>query len=719
MFRKRPMLKALIFCQISMLFAQDTKQPFLPYLTAVPPIIDGKLDDEVWGKAPSESNFKTWYPDYNKDMKEKTVVHYAYDKENLYFAFKAYDTEPTKIKSSISARDNTKSDDWICINLDTFNDQQSLYSFYVNPLGIQSDSRSAGGKEDENADFVWYSVGLINEEGYTVEVKIPLKSIRFSNTNPVEMGVIFERHVSRQAELGTYPPLDPKQGANFFTQTRPLLYENINYSRLFEILPAVTYGNLKTLDKGKLSSSDNQGDLSITTKIGITSNMIFDGTLNPDFSQVEADAGQVDFNQRFALFFPEKRSFFLEGRETFNYAGNILANPLVSVVHTRNIANPTVGLKLTGKASNNVTISSIYAIDELPDDSPEGGEAQFGIFRAKKALSNDSYVGTYYTGREIDSGFNRVVGSDGLFRINPSSTIGYLGLMSANNEFDSKKTNNGHFLSADYLYGTRDLSIIGQVFDITEDFETKTGFRRRRGISRVVGIIKPKFYPKTEKIRRVDISGLFAYMKDNIFNDNEIYESCIIRLILPGNFKYMIRYNIAEEIFQGIKFDKNAFETSLSSQLTKKFYFRTSYKNSKRIWYASQPYQGHGNDLSASITYQPTGNIFSSLDLTYTDFFREDNSKKEFDYIIARSRITYQLNRYLFVRGVVEFDSFEDDLTTDLLGSFTYIPGTVMHFGYGSLYQKNKWQDNQYVQSDHYIETKRGLFFKASYLWRF
>ncbi len=112
------------------------------------------------------------------------------------------------------------------------------------------------------------------------------------------------------------------------------------------------------------------------------------------------------------------------------------------------------------------------------------------------------------------------------------------------------------------------------------------------------------------------------------------------------------------------------------------------------------------------------GNIFSSLDLTYTDFFREDNSKKEFDYIIARSRVTYQLNRYLFIRGVVEFDSFENDLTTDLLGSFTYIPGTVIHFGYGSLYQKNKWQDNQYVQSDHYLETKRGLFFKASYLWR-
>jgi hypothetical protein len=162
-------------------------EPLVPLRADTPPVIDGKLDDEIWVEAPFVTGFKTFNPDFGKDMVEDTRAYYAYDRENLYFGFRCYDREPDKIKTSITSRDNIRADDWIAINLDSFNDQQSLYAFYINPMGIQMDARYAAGKEDYGFDTVWYSAGAVDEEGYTVEVRIPFKSIRFANKNPVEM----------------------------------------------------------------------------------------------------------------------------------------------------------------------------------------------------------------------------------------------------------------------------------------------------------------------------------------------------------------------------------------------------------------------------------------------------------------------------------------------------------------------------------------------------
>jgi hypothetical protein len=340
--------------------------PLLPLRTDTPPAIDGLLDDPVWSQAPSETGFKTWWPDFGKDMHERTVVYYAYDRENLYFAYRCYDREPGKIKASVRARDTVKEDDWICLNLDTFNDQQSLYAFYVNPLGIQGDSRFESGVEDHTIDVVWYSAGRIDPEGYTIEVRIPFKSIRYRSREPVEMGIIVERSINRFSESGTYPALDPARGFDFLTQTRPLHFIDIQHYTLLEVLPALTYGKTSLADRGRLEPQKARSDLSLTAKYGLTSQLILDGTVNPDFSQVESDAGQVDFNLRYALFYPEKRPFFLEGREKFTLAATELGNPLESVVHTRTIVDPLLGFKLNGKVGPKDTIASIYAIDDLP-----------------------------------------------------------------------------------------------------------------------------------------------------------------------------------------------------------------------------------------------------------------------------------------------------------------------------------------------------------------
>jgi len=699
-------------------------EPLRPLRTNTPPIIDGILDDAVWQQAPFETGFIIYHPDYGSPMSEDTKVWYAYDRENLYFAFKCYDSEPDKIKTSVTARDKIRSDDWICINLDTFNDQQAIYALYVNPTGIQMDSRATMTDEDMSIDVVWYSAGKINSEGYSIELKIPFKSIRLSHKEPVEMGVIFERYISRKSEAGTYPALDPKWGQNFITQTRPLIYENVKHYRLVELLPAVTYSNNSALDQGKLKAKKDKGEFSLTGKYGITSHLVLDGTVNPDFSQVEADAGQVEFNQRYALYYEEKRPFFLEGRENFIFGGHTAGDPLESIVYTRTIVDPLVGLKLTGKIGKKNTLASIYARDELLDHQQQSDYAHVGILRYKRALTQDSFIGGFFTTRELENSYNRVVGSDGQVRINKSSHIEFHGLLSSSK--DTLNKNNGHALGLKYYYLSRDWHVVARLHDLSQDFNTDVGYVTRTGITRLrAGIIR-RLYPQSKIFMRIDPLLNNQFIRDKASQQWENNNAFYLTFLLPRSSNIRVGYAFATEIFNDEKLNISNFSLIGNSQFTKQLYFELTYVYGNKIRYQLDPYQGRGSTAEGGLVYQPSDRFNSSLSLTYSDLYREDNGKKVFDYTILWSRNTYQLNRYLFFRIILQYTPFTNhenndrsrELMTDFLISFTYIPGTVIHLGYGSLYDKIRWENNDYVESDRFLETQRGLFFKTSYLWR-
>lgn len=696
--------------------AKEPLEPLRPYKTDAPPVIDGILDDSVWKNAPNATGFKTWHPDIGKEMTEKTIVYFAYDRENLYFAFRCFDSQPDKVKASVSSRDNITPDDWVCINLDSFNDQQSLYTFYINPLGIQGDARFEGGQEDPNVDMVWYSGGNIDEKGYTVEVKIPFKSIRLSNKDPVEMAVIFERKISRLSEAGTYPPLDPKKGINWLIQTRPLIFYDIKHYKLFELLPAITYSRSRSISEGNLALERDKGDLSLTAKYGLTSHLILDGAINPDFSQVEADAGQVDFNLRYALFFPEKRPFFLEGYEKFNYGGYHGGDPLGAIVHTRTIVDPTLGIKLNGKIGADNTVASIYAMDELHD--AEEDHAHFAIFRYKRALKKDSFIGGFYTGRERTSGYNRVFGTDGQLRVGQASIFGFHFFESQTQVDKESSKDEGHALGLHYFYNTRDWLLMLGFQDIADDFRTETGYVTRTGITRFRSGAIRMLYPNSKTIKRIDPIVHSYHIRDKLSDIYETMNSFDLRFVLPRNAYITFGYMYGTEVFLDEKFNINRARFLASSQLTKQFYLSLSYYRRNKIRYIANPYQGYGNDADVTLRYLPLEKLHLDLSLIYSDFYREFDSVKEYDYTIIRNKTTYQVNKYLFFRGIVEYNSFHKQLMTDLLASFTYIPGTVIHVGYGSLYEKLEWVEGEYRNANDYMETKRGLFFKASFLWR-
>jgi len=691
-----------------------------PVKISAPPVIDGVLSEDFYKDSTGITGFKTFVPDYGKDLPFKTIVWVSYDEENLYYAFRCFDSEPDKIKVSVDARDKIRQDDWVCVNLDSFNDQQTLYCIYSNANGIQMDTRYAAGNEDLGMDLVFYSAGSIDESGYSIEIKLPLKSIRFSNKEPVMMGATFERFISRLSTQGTYPPLDPDQGMAFLTQMQPLQYEGIKHYKLLEILPALTYSYKGVQDAGKMTTTENKPDAGLTLKYGITSQLVLDATINPDFSQVEADAGQVDANLRYQLFFPEKRPFFQEGNENFQIAGLSMESPIYTLVHTRNIANPVVGAKLSGKMGIKNTISAMYAADRIPeeDQNTYGTIANFPVLRYKRSLKGDSFLGAIGTAVEKDNSSNMVYGADGQLRINQSTLFEFNGLYSYTNDTAqgiNKKPGQSFGLVLHSEKRNIDYSI--GVNNISEFFISQTGFVTRTGITGFTGSVTPKIYTDSKIFRRFDFGLYSNQIRDNIYDKWETYNSFSLVSLLGGTFKTNFRVNYSSEVYLNEKFNTSGFQATVSGRVGTKLNGSILYRTRNSPYYATQS-QGYGHTYIADLRYLPFEKLHTQITVTYQDLFMESDNSKVFDYLIARGRVTYQLNKYLFFRGIAEYNDYKESLTTDFLASFTYIPGTVFHIGYGSFYEHKEWDGTDYIESDKVNEMKRGFFLKISYLFR-
>ncbi|HSK08824.1 MAG TPA: DUF5916 domain-containing protein [Vicinamibacterales bacterium] len=715
--------RLLGLCVIALLGAHhplhaEPTAPLQPARVSVPPRIDGVLDDEAWTQSPQVTGFKTWMPDYGREMGDQTIAWYAYDAENLYFAFKAFDREPGKIKASMASRDSIRPDDWICINLDSFNDQQALYAFYVNPLGIQMDSRYAAGRDDVGFDAVWYSAGRIDADGYTIELRIPFKSIRYSGGDPVTMSVVFERFVSRRREGGTWPALDPKAAGNFLIQGRPIVFGDIRHYKLLEVLPDATYSRHDVASGGRLRNETSAGDLGVSVKYGLTAQLTADGTYNPDFSQVEADAGQIDVNLRHALFFAEKRPFFLEGQEVFNLGGPAQHSTLQSIVYTRNIVNPVGGVKVSGKLAAADTFAALYAVDESGEGQGGATHAQFSTIRYKRGLNQDAYLGGFYAGREQGDVYNRVAGADGLLRLNQSTWFGFHGFGSSTRHEGDREGAAGHALGVDFTRETRRLTVYANAFDVSKTFAADSGYLTRNGVAAVTGYVAPRFYPRKGIVQRAQPSLTTVQMRDAYSGLWEGYNEAGLTLSLRRAASLAFLYNYSTEVFNGREFGTGGYSAQGSIQLTNRVRIQGSVTGRDAIYYAADPFGGRSRRGSLSVVYQPSDQWNQLLSLTYANFDRGGEGGRLYDYTIARSRTTFQLNRFLFFRGIVEYNSFRRELLTDLLASFTYIPGTVLHVGYGSLYERTRWNGVEDVRDSRLREARRGLFLKASYLWR-
>jgi hypothetical protein len=688
-----------------------------PIRVDVAPVIDGEFNESFWKLAPSVTGFKTFLPDFDIVPKEQTEVALAYDKENLYFAFRCYD-DVSQIKTSMSARDKMMQDDFICINLDSFNDQQGLNAFYVNPFGIQGDSRFAANNEDFSPDFVWYSAGKMDSVGYTVEVQLPLKSLRYTNDDPTVMGVVLERYIRRRDEHSCFPRQDPAKGFALLTQMFPLVYRGIEHYTLWELLPAVTATRQDVRRGTELVRQKQEGELSLTAKYGITSDLILDGTINPDFSQVESDAGQVDVNLRFSLFYPEKRPFFLEGQDNYTIAAT--ANDFDPMIfYSRTIADPVAGTKLTGKIGKGNTIAALYALDNVleADRATLGRYVHTPIIRYKRSLTDDSYIGLLYAGRELEHSNNRVAGYDNMYRVSDAAVFSTSGFFSWVNDGPGTAGLNGHTFGARLESGTRDLSYSLNFREVSENFRADMGYLTRTGVLNFIGYFNPRIYPDSKFFTKIGFELVTGQTKDQAGGLWETGNDLAVNVFFAGNWLFRTRLNYSTEVFDNQTFQTSGIHTQLQGQISKQIYTSLLYRRVRSVFYDT-PEQGKSNVVSASLVLQPWENIRADVSFTYSDFFRDTDNLKLYDYPISRLKLTYQVNQYLFFRGIGQYNGFRKELATEFLASFTYIPGTVIYLGYGSIFDKLRWDGASYVEGDKFLEMRRGLFLKMSYLWR-
>jgi len=726
-------IAALFLLAALTLRAQDHPE-FQVARAATPPKIDGVLDDQVWTQeALALGDWVSYNPLQGEKMTAdfRTDVRIAYDDRSLYFAFHCFDNEPDRIRTTVSRRDSSFNDDWIAISLDSAGTGQTAYHLFSNPSGSQMDAlnTSASG-EQFDADVVWYSVGKVTADGYVVEVEVPLQSLRFSGGDRVRMGLVFFRKISRTGVSYSWPAMPPGQWV--FDIPAHLLFNNLKPRRVMELLPSLTYGiNQARPESDTWDRADGTANVGVSGKLGITSNITLDGTINPDFSQVESDAFQIEVNQRFPIFYSEKRPFFMEGMGLFNIAGASGPGNLRTAVHTRRIVNPFWGAKVTGTAGK-TTFGLLDALDESPEDVGDRGAAVadrnklFTIARATYALRRSDYVGAIVTDTEHAGRHNRVVGGDASIKPSAPQQLSATFLASQTAPASGGDTT-GTASQVSYSYSTREFSWQGQVEHYDRAFQMDTAFYNRTGFTDGWSYGELNFYPKGKTniwLRKITPSYFVKFGHDEVQDGNEDSESVSLRFTFTRQGSFQVGYGRGHEPWLGRRFDTGGgINLFGSAQAFRWLNAYGGYNQGREIYYDRvDPFQGFSRGSFFGLTLQPNQHFSQSMDGNLVRFDRASSRQRVFSVNIVNLKTTYQFDKHFFVRGLTQFDSSSHRLLLDLLASYEFVPGTVAHAGYGSLYEKRVGQGASAsldAAAERYLTVNRGLFFKVSYLRRF
>lgn len=473
--------------------------------------IDGKPDEEAWKQAAVFKDFIQVGPGDNIEPSKPTEVLMMYDERHLYIAFKCWD-EKDKIRATVAKRDNVFGEDNVRVWLDTYNDQRRAYILGFNPLGIQQDGIFTEGSQqgaDFTVDIVMESKGVIEDWGWSVEAKIPFKSLRYSAGKGKMWGFNAARNIDRlNDEFDQWLPDDRNISGFLIKHGKITGLDGIKYERTLEIVPSITISETgervpaNEIAAGRFVNHPIKQDIGVTLKYTLSPNVTLDAAINPDFAEIEADAPVVTANQRFPIFFQEKRPFFLEGKEIFD-------SPL-QPFYSRQIVDPDFAAKLTGKIDK-TSFGFLAASDAAPgsffsDDDrtrlrqcnqqsngicPAGEfidkNALFAVLRVKRDFGANNNVGFFSTARTWPQNRNFVGGFDGTFKLNPKTVMTFqaLGTHSRKNFYNplidgrEYRTGNGFGYHWDLDYTTDTHGWYASFVGRTSDYRADSGFTRR------------------------------------------------------------------------------------------------------------------------------------------------------------------------------------------------------------------------------------------------
>ena len=724
--------------------------------TAIPPEIDGRLDDSVWETATHITDFVQVAPVEGAPGSEDTEVWMAFDSDHLYFAFHAHYSDPGIMRVNRADREEIRGDDRMSVLFDTFLDQQRAYQFEVNGYGVQADSlvnadgstgfsrssgsssatRGGGGgsrgrssssasgqfgiRGDQSWNALFDTAGRLVDDGWVAEMRIPFKSLRYPSRAAGaghRWGFQITRIIRGKSEAQSWSPIS-RGVAGQITQFGQLEgLSDLSASRNLEFLPEVTGFRTGSLDTdGVFTDNDPDGAFGLGVKYGITPNLTADFTYNPDFSQIESDRPQVETNQRFALFYPEQRPFFLEGQEIFQ-----TATPL-TLVHTRTISDPLFGSKLTGKLGQS-TLGVLVADDHAPGrlldeaDPRAGTSAQTVIGRARYDLYSESYVGAIVTAREFAEDYNRVAGVDGRFRLGRNHRVNFLAMGSdtADGELGALS---GPAIEADFSREGRNLSYSAAYSSIDPGFRTLTGFLPRVDLRQTSGNVGYRWWPESSILTwGPSVSYLRLYDHAGVLQDEQIQGTASFSFTNNVSFTGMVNHDL--ERFQEVDFKKTGygFFSGISSRIFSLF---GGYNWGHGLLYDEvNPYRGQSVSGNVNFRVQPTSRLRTELRTVFSSFVNPDGGAEIYDVKILRGRTTYQFTDRLLLRHILEHNTWDLTVGNNLLMTYRINAGTVLFLGYDDRFRDGMKIDSVLFPMMALQRTNRAFFGKVSYLFRY
>ena len=717
------------------------------------PTIDGRLDDAVWRDAVRITDFVQSQPLDGAPATEATDVYVTYDRANIYFGFHAHYADPSMIRANRSDRDEAFRDDTITVYFDTFLDQQRAYVFSVNGFGVQGDaivsSRGGGGRRgggggtlggfgripggDRSWDALFSSAGQLVEDGFTAEMAIPFKSLRYprrGNDAQHQWGFQIVRIIGGKDETVVWSPIS-RDVAGFLPQMGVLGgLSGLSTSRNIEILPtftAVQFGSLDTTT-GDFVNGDPSPEAGVNFKYGVTSHLTADFTINPDFSQIESDRPQIEVNQRFALFFPELRPFFLEGAEIFS-----LAPEHITTVHTRTIVDPRYGAKLTGKAGN-TTIGVVYADDAAPgsvddrDDPAFGQTAQTFIGRVRHDLYAESHIGATFTDREFLDSHSRLAALDGQFRIGDTNSLGFRAWGTHHRDLDGVETT-GYSIGIFTMKGGRNLSYTVGTYMLSPDFKTDVGFVRRTDERRTIGDVSYRWWPESWLINwgpRLNYARNYSF--EGILQDESVQGG--LNFSLAKSINLSANVNRDMERFGGIDFYKTRFSFGGLVTTSRRIGFGAFFNTGDQIFFdPEKPFLGRETGLNGFVSLRPITRLQSQIFVGTSRFTDNRVGDLEvFDVKIARALTTYQFTDRVLFRNITEYNSFDKTVGLNVLLTYRVNAGTVFYVGYDDRYRQADQISgdldgdgiaDRLFQTTNLERTNKALFMKLQYLFRY
>lgn len=698
-------------------------------------VLDGVLSEPHWQQALQVDLVYETRPNENTPARQATRAYLYEDGENLYVGFRAEETEIHELRAFVRDRDAAFDDDFVGIQLDTFNDEQRSFEFFVNPYGAQMDLLfdESTGNEDDSWDAIWDSAGTIDEGGYSVEMVIPFRSLRFQDNNDVKTWgfEVLRVHPRDQRRIYRNVIDDRNRNCTLCRLAKLRGFKDAELGNQIELNPILTVAASESRDAmGQMQSNGTDYEPGVNLKWGITPEFTIDATINPDFSQVEADNPQLAVNQTFALFFAERRPFFQEGSNYFSTDER--------VIYTRNVTAPDIGLKVTGRSGGH-TIGTFAAQDAVTNVIIPGtfGSGFASLDEASDVFASryrydftpDVNVGAVTTYRSAGDYSNLVAGVDGFFRWQDKHRVRAQFLTSdtdnsevLQDDFDLSPSQSGNAYRLRYNYNSRDWFQYTNYTRYDADFRADLGFVTQVNNEKFVVGGGRVFYNETSWWNQIEIGGDWDITHD--------IDGRLLERELEGRFEINgplqsyanLGVTVRDRLFDDILFEEKFINSYANFQPRSGLFLEAFVSTGDRIDFSNSRL---GENLRFEPGIQYSVNKHAELSVSHTYDRLKVSGLRERIANLTDFRLIYQFNARSFLRFTAQYQNIENeslaladagqterdrDFNKQLLYSYKVNPRTVFFLGYSDLADSNPERPSIQVQ-------ERGLFMKLGYVF--